>query len=573
MKIRPKIPILQGGNNIWYNGIQDYDPSRYVHAYDTSKLVNPLNFGDAWTSRTNGYGRGRYVPNPNFTSDYIKDRVENNKYYQDFTKALFNSDGTLSDVGKAYARLSDNLLPENSLARVYNGDQMRNNWTTTNNDTLGRPGRSFNDVKDYLWYERNDNLPGGRHNVFLNKGKRYFYVDNEGKYHWVSPEDAAKYQVSEKPVEYGWGDKDGVYWEDYEILGPKKDSDLQLKPPPHVSPSIYQNEGHVPADGGKKYGFDWNKLKEAGQKIFGNPDLYALGRLAGNLANNERVYDEQIKGIKPVLRQSYNTHRQVVGDEATKQAYYRRAAQGQTKAAQPFTSDADRQVAYMNEAKRIGDELRAQGDLADNQEIRRTSDESNQHQWANIQRDTEVANANIASINQANALRHNLIAQKHSAQWSSIDNFLQGVEYRKRQQQAEQQALNDQIYALTRATEVENDSTLLDLQSQLEAAEKKPENQTEDAFGQKRVNYNSEEIKGLLQQIKNRQRELQIETYQGRYNIRNNNLLSLFGKQGTKITYKKKDDLLYKSMLLNILEKCLNSLLMLRIENSLKLKN
>ena len=547
MKIRPKIPILQGGNNIWYNGIQDYDPSRYVHAYDTSKLVNPLNFGDAWTSRTNGYGRGRYVPNPNFTSDYIKDRVENNKYYQDFTKALFNSDGTLSDVGKAYARLSDNLLPENSLARVYNGDQMRNNWTTTNNDTLGRPGRSFNDVKDYLWYERNDNLPGGRHNVFLNKGKRYFYVDNEGKYHWVSPEDAAKYQVSEKPVEYGWGDKDGVYWEDYEILGPKKDSDLQLKPPPHVSPSIYQNEGHIPADGGKKYGFDWNKLKEAGQKIFGNPDLYALGRLAGNLANNERVYDEQIKGIKPVLRQSYNTHRQVVGDEATKQAYYRRAAQGQTKAAQPFTSDADRQVAYMNEAKRIGDELRAQGDLADNQEIRRTSDESNQHQWANIQRDTEVANANIASINQANALRHNLIAQKHSAQWSSIDNFLQGVEYRKRQQQAEQQALNDQIYALTRATEVENDSTLLDLQSQLEAAEKKPENQTEDAFGQKRVNYNSEEIKGLLQQIKNRQRELQIETYQGRYNIRNNNLLSLFGKQGTKITYKKKDDLLYKS--------------------------
>ena len=547
MKIRPKIPILQGGNNIWYNGIQDYDPSRYVHAYDTSKLVNPLNFGNAWTSRTNGYGRGRYVPNPNFNPDYIKDRVENNKYYQDFTKALFNSDGTLSDVGKSYARLSDNLLPENSLARVYNGDQMRNNWTTTNNDTLGRPGRSFNDVKNYLSYERNDNLPGGRHNVFLNKGKRYFYVDNEGKYHWVSPEDAAKYQVSEKPTEYGWGDDDGVYWEDYEILGPKKNSDLQLKPPPNVSPSIYQSGDHIPADGGKKYGFDWNKLKEAGQKIFGNPDLYALGRLAGNLANNERVYDEQIKGIKPVLRQSYHTHRQVVGDEATKQAYYRRAAQGQTRAAQPFTSDADRQIAYMNEAKRIGDELRAQGDLADNQEIRRTSDESNQHQWANVQRDTEVANANIASINQANALKHNLIAQKHSAQWSSIDNFLQGVEYRKRQQQAEQQALNDQIYALTRATEVETDFKLLDLQSKLEAAEKRPENQTEDAFGQKRVNYNSEEIKGLLQQIKNRQRELQIETYQGRYNARNNNLLSLFGKQGTKITYKKKDDLLYKS--------------------------
>jgi hypothetical protein len=57
------------------------------------------------------------------------------------------------------------------------------------------------------------------------------------------------------------------------------------------------------------------------------------------------------------------------------------------------------------EAKRVGDEMRAQGDLADNQEIRRTSDESNQHQWANTQRATEVANANTAAINYANALR------------------------------------------------------------------------------------------------------------------------------------------------------------------------
>jgi len=53
-----------------------------------------------------------------------------------------------------------------------------------------------------------------------------------------------------------------------------------------------------------------------------------MGRLAGNLANNERVYDEQIQGIRPTLKQTYNTYRQVVGDEATKQAYYRRATQG-----------------------------------------------------------------------------------------------------------------------------------------------------------------------------------------------------------------------------------------------------
>jgi len=44
-------------------------------------------------------------------------------------------------------------------------------------------------------------------------------------------------------------------------------------------------------------------------------------------------------------------------------------------------------MAYNMEARRVGNELRAQGDLADNQEIRRTSDESNQHQWQNIARD------------------------------------------------------------------------------------------------------------------------------------------------------------------------------------------
>jgi len=37
----------------------------------------------------------------------------------------------------------------------------------------------------------------------------------------------------------------------------------------------------------------------------------------------------------------------------------------------------------MMEANRVGNELKSQGDIVDNTEIRRTSDESNQHQWAN----------------------------------------------------------------------------------------------------------------------------------------------------------------------------------------------
>ena len=288
------------------------------------------------------------------------------------------------------------------------------------------------------------------------------------------------------------------------------------------------------------YGFDWNKLKEGAQKVLSNPNLYATGRLVGNLINNERVYDEALKGIKPVLRQTYNTHRQVVGDEATKQAYYRRAAQGQTKAVQPFTSDADRQMAYQFEAKRVGDELRAQGDLADNQEIRRTSDESNQHQWNNAQRATEVANTNLASINQANALRHNLLAQKHSAQWSSIDNFLQGIEYRKRQQLAEDQALEDQLYML--------DQDNFQYSPEYATAYKKYDDvikkhtKTDGTYDK----YDPEVVKARAEFYnfirENKKKQLiDLQNYRRKRNVIN------FQKKGSKITYKKKDDLLYKS--------------------------
>jgi hypothetical protein len=64
----------------------------------------------------------------------------------------------------------------------------------------------------------------------------------------------------------------------------------------------------------------------------------------------------------------------------------------------------------MNEAKRIGDELRAQGDLADNQRIRETSAESAAHTDANTERDTAVANSNLTELIKAKAAKHQLTA-------------------------------------------------------------------------------------------------------------------------------------------------------------------
>lgn len=309
----------------------------------------------------------------------------------------------------------------------------------------------------------------------------------------------------------------------------------------------------VTVGNGDKEPSTWQQIGGGVQKIFGNPNLLGFGRLAGTLINNEKIYDEALKGINPVLKQSYHTHRQVVGDEATKQAYYRRAAQGQTRAAQAFTSDADRQMAYQMEAKRIGDELRAQGDLADNQEIRRTSDESNQHQWANTQRDTEVANYNIAALQQADSARHNLLSQKHSAQWSSIDNYLKTIETRRLEKQEKLNALQDQKYLLNEedyiySPEYQNEYNLF------KNAKEKAINSTTNILNTSDPGY----VKALRRwkAFQHQYQKDQLERMQ-QYRLTGKiiepetwvwSTKYLEGlKSGGKITHKKKDDLLYKS--------------------------
>ena len=282
-----------------------------------------------------------------------------------------------------------------------------------------------------------------------------------------------------------------------------------------------------------KYGFDWNKIGEGLKKLA--PDILAGGRLAYTLASNERIFNEQVEGIRPDLRQSYDTYRQVVGDEAGKQQYYRRAAELQTKAGQPIGSDQDRNQAYMMEANRVGNELKSQGDIVDNTEIRRTSDESNQHQWANTQRRTEVANANIASINMANKLRHDLLALKHSANATSIQNELLARETRLRQRAAERRAIEDQIYALDAENRLQNDTQYQSLYQRMSDAWDKAIKKHGDNAALAKLD---PDFMAAQRDFKNAQYRIQRMQYQ--------HMLDR-AKSGMKITYKKKDDLLYKT--------------------------
>ena len=221
---------------------------------------------------------------------------------------------------------------------------------------------------------------------------------------------------------------------------------LAAEPDKPAAPQEKAKVNEIPVGEYKQPESIWTKLGQGLNKVA--PDLLDALRLAGNMYNNDRVYKESMKAIRPNLQQSYHTYRQVVGDEATKQGFYRRAVQGEQRAARPITSDLDKQIAYQNEAKRIGDELRAQGDLADNQRIRETSQESMAHADANTERDTTVANSNLTEILKADAAKHQLTAQKYSADWTNLEQYLMGRQYKLEQKKAEQKELERQLALL-----------------------------------------------------------------------------------------------------------------------------
>lgn len=534
---------FQNGNTLWYNNLigKDFDVNKYVYGYNTSKLVD----GDMsdtifkpWASPTAGYDKGRYVPTTGYGDFGVGNKhytytkgVENQPYYTKFGQDLLDESGNFTPMGLEWAKAVDALIPQsNHQARFFDDNgKLRTSWYSKDNDAHGRAPKVYNNLRDYVNYVRNDQILGARHNVFLNKGKRYFYKDKDGVEHWVDPELIKNYNVSENPVRSAWNNDHTVYWDDYELIGPSSGE------PQKTGSSI---------PGARIFKdplIDWNKLREGLQKIA--PNILAAGRLAYALDTNKRMLDEQLAANKPQLQGSYHTYHQVTGDEGSKQAYYRRAAQGQTSASRPFTSNADRQMAYQMEARRIGDEARAQGDLIDNQEIRRTSELSKQHSDANIARDNQVANANYLSLLQSQAQKHLLKNNYLAANHSSWNNYLLGLETRMNQKQAERQALEDQIYALDAQNRLLNDKDYQGLYDRMNEAYNSALSKNTDSNGN--VDYvavrNDPEFKQAQLEFQNKQYQLQRRQYSDMLSRRS------FAKDGMKISYKKKDDLLYKT--------------------------
>ena len=529
MNIRPRnIKKYDGGgyfdnlNNDyfnWYNGIWK-ENARILGNLPLSKRT------DRWGKPT-GYDihhqtddlRGAAWSNYNYTLASNKDNVRNDiQYYLDNSGVNYTSP---EDFVSKYNDNIDNIF--NTQNKQYNYSMKDTSWTPFNRNynltyhskgagegystILYDPtseqyrGTSTHARRPDLYEKDFDKLTDDEkwdriHKIKLN-GKDIYVAKESNGHLRLLPNITTEEDIKQNPAT---------------VKDPEKEKEGSLTPQEKADPESL-----------------WSKLG-AGLKNVA-PDLLDTLRLAGNMINNQRVYNESMKAIKPNLQQSYHTYRQVVGDEATKQGYYRRAVQGEQKAAQPFTADADRQVAYMNEAKRIGDELRAQGDLADNQRIRETSAESAAHADANRERDTAVANSNLTEMLKADAAKHQLTAQKYSADWTNLEQYLMGRQYKLEQKKAEQKELEKQLSLLDAQENLLGDTKLRDLKTAYDEAYDAYYNE-KDPTKKAALKQKYEKIANDYQLHKIQKSREALKLQYGVYSA----------KEGTKIEKKRKDD-------------------------------
>lgn len=169
------------------------------------------------------------------------------------------------------------------------------------------------------------------------------------------------------------------------------------------------------------------------RQILGNLDPTAFiqaGRMMGNIWNNNRVAKKTKEGLKPLLLDTYETPRQIVGDLATRQAYNERAANLESLAAKPRTSDASLQLAGELAANSQANQMRAEGALADNDMIRRTGEAAWQNNAEAVARRNEVANRNRTSMLGIDKAKKDIDAARMSANWTSLENFMKEREYK-----------------------------------------------------------------------------------------------------------------------------------------------
>lgn len=174
-----------------------------------------------------------------------------------------------------------------------------------------------------------------------------------------------------------------------------------------------------------------------------NPeDVLAAGRMIGGLVANNRAAALYKEGLKPTLLDTFENYVPLQGNTPAKQSAYQQAANIESLAAMPRTSDASLQLAGELDASSKAAQARFQGDLADAEMYYKTRMLGQQESDAAKARRVDVANKNKAAMNAIAAAKKQIDASKVSANYQQvIAPWLAGIENLYRQNRAIKQQL------------------------------------------------------------------------------------------------------------------------------------
>ena len=375
------IKAQTGVKTPWYNALKavnkdtdftsNWDTST-LYAGDTSNgLKNP------WASNQVGNVIGRYSPTEGYTRKQAEDIELKDQLYKDFENSLFNDDGTFNKIGEAWAREVDKLIPQNSTASFYDPKtgKLRTKWVTTNNDIYGRPSKTYTNLRDYVRSVRNDNIIGARHNIFVKKGKRYYYTDTNGNKVYVNPQDLSKYKYSDKSIN---SFNNGVLWSDYELTG--------------LTPEAGITNAKIP-DSIK------TKINQSPEDLLNNISptrTYGLVRAILADKNNREMLEASY--TQPYLIDPMEIHRNIYSDLGAEMQGQKDAAALQRLATTQAGTDFDRNAAMALDAKLKGIELKDLKFKASNDLERQTAEASWAQEKENKQNRWQTANSNKQAI-------------------------------------------------------------------------------------------------------------------------------------------------------------------------------
>lgn len=411
------IKAQTGVKTPWYNALKAVNKDTdFVSNWDTFTLYagdTSNGLKNPWASNQVGNALGRYSPTKSYTRKQAEDIELKDQLYKDFENSLFNDDGTFNKNGETWAREVDKLIPQGSTASFYDPKtgKLRTKWVTTNNDIYGRPSKTYTNLRDYVRSVRNDNIIGARHNIFVKKGKRYYYTDANGNKVYVNPQDLSKYKVSDKSIN---SFNNGVLWSDYELTG--------------LAPEVGKTMASTPNNSTKNPSIDFENLVNSVSPT----RTYGLIRAILADKNNREMLKASY--TQPYLINPMEIHRNIYSDLGAEMQGQKDAATLQRLATTQAGADFDRNVAMALDAKLKGIELKDLKFKASNDLERQTAEASWIQEKENKQSRWQTANSN------KQAIYENDMANLQRKLATKAQNFQIWDTYR---QQLEQEAATD----------------------------------------------------------------------------------------------------------------------------------